>query len=93
MQPLDLIGYLSGIILPFVAVPQLIRVLKLKHAGSLSLTTYFMLFVGQGSQVIYAIHIHAWPVLMSGGFGFCVNTTLLIIMLRWRNAEHQPRHS
>lgn len=83
----EILGWLSAAILPFVAAPQLLKIVKSKQVQHVSLATYAMLLVGQSAQLAYVTDLHAWPVVIGCGVGLLLNGTVFALMLAWRNRD------
>lgn len=81
----EILGWASAAILPFVALPQLLKIVKTKEVRHVSVGTYSMLLVGQSAQLAYVIDAHAWPVVVGCGVGLVMNSAVFTLLLKWRN--------
>lgn len=81
---INLIGFLAGFLTATIMIPQIIKSIKTKSVGDISL---LMLIIYMSSSIlwmIYGILIKSLPVAIADGFGFCVCTIQFIIKLKYQ---------
>jgi MtN3 and saliva related transmembrane protein len=64
----DLIGLIAGLFTSLSSIPQIVRVVRLRSARDLSLTTLLMFGVGLALWLAYGIYLHELPVIIWNGF-------------------------
>jgi len=72
----EIIGLIAATLTTSSFVPQVYKTWKLKSADNLSLTMYFVFFVGVLLWLIYGIHLNSLAIIIANAI-----TAILIIVL------------
>tara|TARA_Y100001933_G_scaffold231086_1_gene248643 strand:- start:37 stop:309 length:273 start_codon:yes stop_codon:yes gene_type:complete len=78
---IELFGYFAAILTTLAFLPQLIKTLKTKKAGDVSLTTLIMFLTGVMSWIIYGYKISSTPILLANIITFILNLLILIFKI------------
>lgn len=76
MDPIQLIGYLAGIIIAISLTPQVSKAWKTKSTSDISLPWTLILLVGLLLYFVYGIGIMEWPIIVAN-----VVETILVLLL------------
>jgi len=79
-----IIGIVASIGTAMSMVPQLIKLIKEKKAGDISIYMLIVLFAGIGCWVMYGILKHDWIIIISNLFSFVVNLALTILTVKYK---------
>ena len=77
----DVFGFFAAALTTIAFLPQVIKTSKTKRAKDVSLTTLLMFISGLIFWIIYAIQIHALPVLIANIITLVLNTIILVLKL------------
>jgi MtN3 and saliva related transmembrane protein len=80
MEITQIVGISAGIITAVAQLPQLVRIIKKKEAGDLSIWMLILLLTGLGLWTTYGILLKDLPIMITNAFSFLIN--LLITFLR-----------
>lgn len=78
----NLIGTAAGMCSMVSFVPQIVKILREKQAGSVSLRMYMVTVTGFVLWTGYGLLLKSWPVTVSNAV--CLGLTATILVLRWR---------
>lgn len=71
------IGIIAGILTSAATIPQLIKVIKEKDVENLSPFMIMILCCGVGLWTLFGTLKNEWPIILSNGFSFVVNSIFL----------------
>lgn len=77
----EYIGLLAGLIFSFSGIAQAIKIVRLKHADSISITTYIMMIVGMVLWSVYAVYHQAWMFVFWNSLAAGVKCVVLCLKL------------
>ena len=72
------IGIIAGVLTSVSLLPQLFKLLRKKQSSDASKSMFVILLVGLVMWVVYGIQQQDWPIILTNGFSFLVNTAILI---------------
>jgi len=84
MNTVTLIGICASVFTAVSLIPQLIKVLKEKEAGDVSLLMLLALFVGLGLWVYYGILKDDIIIIASNSFSFIINALLAFFAVKYK---------
>jgi MtN3 and saliva related transmembrane protein len=70
-------------------VPQVIKIWREKHAGSVSLRMYVVTVTGFSLWIAYGLLLGSWPLVGSNLVCLCLAAMILLHMLRYGGAERK----
>jgi MtN3 and saliva related transmembrane protein len=68
-------------------VPQVVRVLRLKRAEEISLTTFTVFSFGTAGWLAYGFLIDSVPVILANACTLVLSVAIVLVVLRWRSPE------
>lgn len=85
----QIIGLAAGICTAVSLLPQLVKLIKTKKAGDLSLFYLCMLFVGLGLWIWYGFLKNDLPIILTNFVSLSINATVLFFSYKYkRNADN-----
>jgi MtN3 and saliva related transmembrane protein len=84
MDYIQSIGIVAAILTTISFLPQALKTIKTKDTNSISLTMYFLLFLGVSLWLIYGILIDDLPIILANGVTFILAGTILILKLKYK---------
>ncbi len=78
------VGIGAGIFTGISMLPQLFKIIKSKKAEDISYFMLVILLVGVGGWVWYGIIKNDYPIIITNGFSFLVNLTILAFSIRYK---------
>lgn len=78
------VGIAAGILTGVSMLPQLVKIIREKDADSVSLPMLLLLCSGLALWVWYGILRKDWPIIVTNGFSFLVNSTIVYLKLYYR---------
>jgi len=72
---IEILGFLAAILTTSAYLPQVYKIWKTKNTESISLTMYFVMFLGIFLWLIYSLFIKSFPLIIAN------TLTLLIILI------------
>lgn len=80
-----IIGWLATIITACSTIPQVIKTFKSKTPGTASFTSFWILWIGSLSWIIYALAKteHSYILLFASSFDFIIQSTLLFLFYKY----------
>ena len=72
---IEILGFLAAILTTSAYLPQVYKIWKTKNTESISLTMYFVMFLGIFLWLIYSLFIKSFPLIVAN------TLTLLIILI------------
>lgn len=73
----DILGLVAGVLTSIAMLPQLIKVIRERDAGNLSVWTLVVLVTGLSLWVCYGFLKKEWPIILSNSFAVLLNLSLL----------------
>lgn len=80
----DLIGFLAATLTTGCTVPQIIKILKTKHARDVSLIFAIMLGIGVSLWTIYGVLISSMPVIVANCITLLLSLTIIGLKFKYR---------
>ncbi|PST82826.1 hypothetical protein C7T94_09300 [Pedobacter yulinensis] len=80
------IGMASGICTGISALPQLVKVIRTRKADDISYWMLSILVAGLAGWVWYGTIRGDYPLIITNGFGFLVNSMIILFAARYRTA-------
>lgn len=77
-------GYVAATLTTLAFVPQALKTLKTKDTRSISLGMYVVFTIGVGFWLVYGLHLHSWPMIVSNTITLALAGMILAMKLRWR---------
>lgn len=84
MDFITLIGVLASIGTGTSLVPQLVKIIKEKKAGDISLLMLAVLFAGLGLWIYYGCLKKDWVIIVSNSFSLLVNSCIVVLTIRYK---------
>ncbi|MBK5275796.1 MAG: SemiSWEET transporter [Desulfuromonadales bacterium] len=84
MNPTSL-GLIAGTLTSIASVPQLVKILRTRHARDISVWQPLLLSVGVALWLVYGMLIHDTPLILANIVPLICNIMLTILKLRYRN--------
>ncbi|HEX5000159.1 MAG TPA: SemiSWEET transporter [Terriglobia bacterium] len=78
----ELIGYLAGTLATMAFLPQVLKTLRLRRTGDISLVMYALLCAGVGLWLLYGVLIYSWPVILSNIVTLALAGAVLALKIR-----------
>lgn len=79
----ELVGTIAALITTLGWLPQIVKILRERAAGSISLGTNAMLASGVFLWTLYGLFIGSWPVIMANGITLLFILTILGLKVRY----------
>lgn len=83
----QIIGFIAGILTTVAVLPQLIKSWKTKKVMDISPFMFVLLLGGVGLWVVYGIIINDYPIILTNGISFLLNSSMLLIMLLYKSKD------
>jgi MtN3 and saliva related transmembrane protein len=83
MHPVDLLGYVAGILVVISLVPQVIRSWKTKSTKDISFSRYVIYIVGLILWITYAIITDNGPVAVMNSAGLILALSILYLKIKY----------
>ncbi len=80
---IEYLGFLAAILTTLASVPQLIKIMKTKSSGDISIVTLSMLGGGVLCWLVYGLLINSMPLIVSNGFNVVVGSFLLFFKYKY----------
>ncbi|OGD66880.1 hypothetical protein A3F08_03445 [Candidatus Berkelbacteria bacterium RIFCSPHIGHO2_12_FULL_36_9] len=80
---IELIGYAAAVLTASTMLPQIIRSIRTKSVGDISIIMLIMYTINTGLWVSYGFLIGAKPVILADGLAFCAGITQLMIKFKY----------
>lgn len=81
------IGIAAGFFTSISLLPQLIKMIREKSPGNISVAMFLILLLGLGLWVAYGILQQDWPIIITNSFSFLVNIAILITHLDFKKKQ------
>jgi|10_taG_2_1085330.scaffolds.fasta_scaffold03508_8 MtN3 and saliva related transmembrane protein len=83
----QIIGFIAGILTTVAVLPQLIKSWKTKKVMDISPFMFVLLLGGVGLWVVYGIIKNDYPIILTNGISFLLNSSMLLIMLLYKSKD------
>jgi MtN3 and saliva related transmembrane protein len=83
----DLVGTFAGILTALFLVPQLIKMIRAKKAGDISIPMFVILLLAQILWVIYGVLKNDLPLIITNSVTLALNITILALTIRFRKSN------
>lgn len=80
----NILGWVNMLLFSLIALPQIIKTLKLKKVEGVSISVYWIMLIANIDAGIYAILINQLPLLVKYIFGFISAIIYLIIYYKYK---------
>ncbi len=78
----EAIGYLAGSLGTVAFLPQLVKTIKHKSTGDISLGMYVLFCIGVALWLIYGLLISSWPVVVANLVTLALCGTMLVLKIK-----------
>ncbi|MFC1570343.1 SemiSWEET transporter [Candidatus Omnitrophota bacterium] len=82
---IGMIGMIAGACTTMSFVPQIIKIIKTRHARDISLLMYVVLTTGIFLWLVYGLLIEEAPIIMANGVAFILCLSVIIMKIAYRN--------
>ncbi|MGB3606664.1 MAG: SemiSWEET transporter [Psychroserpens sp.] len=82
MTTTEIIGLLAGLFTTIAVIPQIVKALKSGNVDSISPIFFSILLLGVGLWTFYGILKKDWPIIITNGISFILNSTMLVIYFK-----------
>ncbi len=82
MELVTIIGYIAGIFTTIAVVPQIYKAIKTNKTDDISPIFFSILLIGVGLWTVYGIIKTDWPIILTNGISFMLNTFMLRIYVK-----------
>jgi MtN3 and saliva related transmembrane protein len=86
---IDLVGTLAALCSMASFVPQVVKIWREKHAGSVSLRMYVVTVTGFSLWTAYGLMLGSWPLVGSNLVCLGLSALILVLKLRYRGGQKQ----
>lgn len=80
----QIIGLAAGICTSISLLPQLVKIIKNKKSGDISIYYLLILLAGLGMWVWYGVRREDLPLIVTNGFSFLLNAVMIFFGLRYQ---------
>lgn len=87
MNITQIVGIAAGILTAISMLPQLIKIVKEKKAGDVSITMLLVLMAGLATWIAYGILRNDWPIIVTNCFSLLVSITTAILRVKYSGTE------
>jgi MtN3 and saliva related transmembrane protein len=84
MQMITVIGLIASIATGTSLLPQLIKIIKERKAGTVSPGMLALLFIGLGAWVYYGTLKQDWIIIVSNAFSLLVNLIIAVLSIKYK---------
>ena len=88
--PADIVGTAAGLCSMASFGPQIVKIVRERNAGSVSLRMYLVTVVGFVLWTSYGVLVGSWPVWVSNGVNLVLASTILILRARYGDEDQLP---
>ena len=78
-----MIGLVAGVMTTGSFIPQLIKALKTKSTGDISVVMYIVLVMGTGLWIVYGVFQKSLPLILANVVSMSITSTILYLKLRY----------
>jgi MtN3 and saliva related transmembrane protein len=84
MDKTQVIGIVAGVFTATSMLPQLIKVIKEKKAGDISLLMLVVLLTGISLWIVYGVLKKDWPIIGTNAFSLLINIFMIIYGIKYK---------
>lgn len=84
MKWVELIGIVAGICTTIAILPQIKKAWQTKKVDDISPLTFTIMMCGVGLWTVYGIAKMDWPIIITNGICFLLNSLLLYLLIRYK---------
>ncbi|TDU40455.1 MtN3 and saliva related transmembrane protein [Gelidibacter sediminis] len=77
----EIIGILAGVLTTVAVLPQIIKAIKTREVEDVSPYMFIILCCGVGLWTVYGILKEDWPIIVTNGISFVLNSIMLYIVI------------
>lgn len=81
----EIIGILAGVLTTVAVLPQIIKAIKTREVEDVSPYMFIILCCGVGLWTVYGILKEDWPIIVTNGISFILNSIMLYIVIGNKN--------
>lgn len=79
-----MIGLVAGILTTSSLLPQLLKTIKTRSSGDLSLVMLLMFWIGIVCWLVYGMMVNEWPIIASNSVTLVMVSILVICKIRYQ---------
>jgi MtN3 and saliva related transmembrane protein len=83
MDYITLVGFIAAFLTTTATLPQLIKTIKTKRAGDISVLMYIIMSSGIFLWMIYGFLIMDYPIILANSMTFVFSFSLLLLKIRY----------
>jgi MtN3 and saliva related transmembrane protein len=83
MDIVTVIGLIAGIMTTGSFVPQLVKALRTRSTGDISVVMYIVMVIGIGLWIVYGIYQKSLPLILANIVSLSITSTILFLKLRY----------
>ncbi|QQX75495.1 MULTISPECIES: SemiSWEET transporter [Aequorivita] len=83
----QILGFIAGILTTVAVLPQLVKSWMTKKVMDISPFMFVLLLGGVGLWVIYGIIKNDYPIILTNGISFLLNSSMLLLMLLYKSKD------
>ena len=87
MNTTQWIGIAAGVLTSVSMLPQLIKIVKEKKAGDVSIVMLLVLICGLALWAVYGFRKEDWPIIITNSFSFLLNCVVLFFRVRYNGVK------
>ena len=87
MNTTQWIGIAAGALTSVSMLPQLIKIIKEKKAGDVSVVMLLVLISGLALWAVYGFMKEDWPIIITNSFSFLLNCVVLFFRVRYNGVK------
>ena len=87
MNTTQIIGIIAGVLTSISMLPQLIKMIKEKKAGDVSIVMLLVLISGLALWGVYGFMREDWPIIVTNCFSFILNCVVLIFRIKYNGVK------
>ena len=81
MNTEEIIGGLAGVFTTIAVLPQIVKALKTRSVKDVNPYMFVILCLGVGLWTVYGILKNDWPIIITNGISFFLNSIMLYLVL------------
>ena len=87
MNTTQIIGIIAGVLTSISMLPQLIKMIKEKKAGDVSIVMLLVLISGLALWAVYGFMRDDWPIIVTNCFSFLLNIVVLTFRIKYNGVK------
>jgi MtN3 and saliva related transmembrane protein len=85
MNNIEILGYVAAFFTTAAAIPQLIKIIKTKHAGDVSIIMFLMTFIGVFLWLLYGLLLNSQPLIVANVLSAIIIASIIFSKLKYNN--------